>query len=509
MASPRNSPHDGQGPEWSERMLDSDGATLPHKLTRDAPVAAISLAMNDSPLAGRTPVRPTRMAVSDDHKLSFWSRRWLTVASTRALALADQAVVSGTSFLTTAMIARWAFPDELGIYAMAISLLVSWVAVQESMVLLPYTIHRHRPQATPTEHAGSYLALSGLFSMLAMALFSMAALGLSTANAPHGLVAATLVLAVAVPFASLREFGRRFAFAHLRVLQSLTLDLAVSTVQLCGLAWLGWTGRLSAVTDCAAIGVAYAVPSVAWLYLSRESFASQRGQLRKSMCRSWQFGKWLCATRIAESLHAQVIYWLLALAIGTAATGVYAACMSIVSFSNPIILGFFNILLPQASLALAQGGVSRLQREVFRDALLLGAAMALFCLLVLFGGEQVMRLLFHGPHYEGQGHTLLVLALAFLAAALGMPAATALATIERPHALFWASLIAMVVTVVLVWFLMLKWGLVGAAYGLLAGNAVGTLGRWAAFLYLVQQANPEAASNPVVSLTSPTPTVNG
>ena len=97
----------------------------------------------------------------------------------------------------------------------------------------------------------------------------------------------------------------------------------------------------------------------------------------------------------------------------------------------------------------------------------------------------------------------------FLAAALGMPAATALATIERPHALFWASLIAMVVTVVLVWFLMLKWGLVGAAYGLLAGNAVGTLGRWAAFLYLVQQANPEAASNPVVSLTSPTPTVNG
>jgi len=68
--------------------------------------------------------------------------------------------------------------------------------------LLPYTIRRHRPQATPTEHAGSYLALSGLFSMLAIAMFSMDALGLSTALAPHGLVAATLVLAAAVPFAS-------------------------------------------------------------------------------------------------------------------------------------------------------------------------------------------------------------------------------------------------------------------------------------------------------------------
>jgi hypothetical protein len=87
--------------------------------------------------------------------------------------------------------------------------------VQESLVLLPYTIHRHRPQATSTEHAGSYLALSGLFSMLAIAMFSMAALGLSTALAPHGLVAATLVLAAAVPFASLREFGRRVCLGSL------------------------------------------------------------------------------------------------------------------------------------------------------------------------------------------------------------------------------------------------------------------------------------------------------
>jgi hypothetical protein len=126
--------------------------------------------MNDSPLAGRTPARPTRMAVSDNHKLSFWSRRWLALACTRALAVAE-AVVSGTSFLTTTMIARWAFPDDLSIYAMAISLLVSWVVVQESLVLLPYTTHRHRPQATSTEHAGSHLALSGLFSMLAIAMF--------------------------------------------------------------------------------------------------------------------------------------------------------------------------------------------------------------------------------------------------------------------------------------------------------------------------------------------------
>jgi O-antigen/teichoic acid export membrane protein len=433
-------------------------------------------------------------------------RRWLTIAGTRAIALADQAVVSGTSFVTTAMIARWAFPDELGIYAMAISLLVSWVAIQESMISLPYTIQRHSPQVTPTERAGSYLALSGLFSMLAIAIFSIVAFGLSVAIAPHGLVAAISILAAAVPFAALREFGRRFGFAHLRVMQSLMLDLASSAVQLCGLAWLGWTGRLSAVTACTAIGVGYAVPSVAWLYLSRERFTVRPSELRKAMRQSWQFGKWLCASRIAESLHAQLIYWIVALAIGTAATGAYAACMSIVSFSNPLILGFFNILLPQASVALAKGGVSRLQREVIQDTLLLGAAVGLFCLLVVFAGEQAMHLVFHGPRYEGQGHTLLVLALAVLAGALGMPAANALATIERPYAIFFASLIAMVVTVVLVWVLILKWGLVGAAWGFLAGNAVRTLARWAAFLRLVRQIDAQATPHVVAA---PAPALSG
>jgi len=449
------------------------------------------------------------MALSDSDKLDFLPRRWLAVASTRGLALADQAIVSGTSFLTTVMIARWAFPKELGIYAMAISLLVSWVAVQETLVLLPYTVHRHHSQASPTEQAGSYLALSGLFSILGIVIFLLTALGLSIAGAPHGLVAAVLILAAAVPFASLREFGRRFAFAHLRVLPSLALVLATSALQLTGLAWLGHAGRLSAATACAAIGVASAVPSIAWLYHSRGNFASQQGQLRNTISQSWRFGKWLLATRIAESLRTQAAFWLLALVIGTAATGAYAASLSIVSFVNPIIMGLFNILLPQASLAFAEGGCNRLRRETIRDALMLGAAMVLFCLLVAIGGEWAMQLVFHGPHYEGQGHTLLALALALLASALGMPAASALATMERSHAIFWASLIAMVVTVVPAALLIMNWGLVGAAYGLLAGNVAGTLVRWAAFLYLVQQADPEAALNAVADVANPTPTVNG
>jgi hypothetical protein len=44
------------------------------------------------------------------------------------------------SFLTTVVIARWTIPDELGLYSIGISLLVSSVSIQESVIPLPYTI---------------------------------------------------------------------------------------------------------------------------------------------------------------------------------------------------------------------------------------------------------------------------------------------------------------------------------------------------------------------------------
>ena len=61
------------------------------------------------------------------------------------------------------------------------------------------------------------------------------------------------------------------------------------------------------------------------------------------------------------------------------------------------------------------------------------------------------------------------------------PASIALATMERPRAIIIVTTIEAVLTVALVWLLMTKWGLLGAAYGMLAGSVAGAVGRWVAF----------------------------
>jgi O-antigen/teichoic acid export membrane protein len=418
---------------------------------------------------------------------------------THALALADQAVVSAASFLTTILIARWTIPNELGLYSIGISILVSSIAIQESLISLPYTIRQHRALGTPVEHAGSSLTHCALLSALGTVILLVFALALSATNADPRLRAMIWTLTGVLPFAFLREFGRKLSLAHLRTGHALILDSAIATIQLAALCWIGWIGLMSGATACAAIGFACASASIVWLYFSRDKFAVRWSQVLTTARQSWGLGKWLFAGQIAVSVQGYMTYWLLALVIGTTETGVFAACMSIVLFANPVITGIGNIMTPRAVFALKDGGGLLLRHQMARDALLLSAVMISFCFVILFSGEDVMRLLYPGKEYDGQGHTISVLAVALLASAAGSPASNGLASLEHPRAIVWASAIGVVITGLLVWPLMVKWGLVGAAYGFLAGNVAASAGRWGAFLTLVPQSNAKSHSVPIGS----------
>ena len=468
---------------------------MDYNLKSSLPITERAPAQSSAPPFGQRCVAITADPCTAQEATRWWWVSLLRTAwgtwGTHALALADQAVVSAASFLTTVVIARWTVPNELGLYSIGISLLVSSLAIQESLISLPYTIQQHRAPGTPAEHAGSSLTYSALLSALGIVVLAMTALALSANGAEPQLRAMTWTLAGVLPFALLREFARKFSLAHLHTGQALTLDSAVAAIQLAGLGWIGWTGRMSSAAACAALGVACASTAIVWLCFSRGKFVIRWDQVLKTTRQSWGLGKWLFAAQITLSVQAYMAYWLLALVVGTTATGVFAACMSVVSFANPLITGLGNVLTPRAVLAFKEGGGARLRRQAIGDSLLLGAAMTLFCAVVMFAGEDIMRLLYHGKEYEGQGHTVAVLAVALLASAVGFPASNALASMERARAIVWASSVGAVITGVLVWLLMVEWGLVGAAYGFLLGNVAATVGRWVAFLTLVSDREPK------------------
>ena len=235
--------------------------------------------------------------------------------------------------------------------------------------MLPYTIQRHRPSRSPAEHAGISLLHSGLLAAAATAALALAAVGTLAFGTNANRTWLILALVLAVPFAMQREFGRTYAFARLDVANALILDAAVAALQLSALGWLGWTGRLSAVGACAALGGACALTSFVWLYCMRSNFVIRVEQLWRATGESWALGKWLCAGQVAVSIQGYASYWVLPLLVSMNETGVYAACTSIASLANPLLTAYRNTLTPRAVLAFKEGGGAMLRRQAARDAL--------------------------------------------------------------------------------------------------------------------------------------------
>jgi O-antigen/teichoic acid export membrane protein len=420
----------------------------------------------------------------------IWYRVVRGASRDHALALTDQAIVSGTSLLTTLLIARWSNPAQLGVYTVGTTLLLSIVGFQESLILEPYLIQRYYGNTTAAERAGAALMLSFGFSALSTLICAVAAFGFLELSDSREMILTTAAIAVIAPFALTRNFARRLLFARLEFRDALVIDVAVAVVQLSTLVWLGWKGQMSALSAWVAFGAANAFTAIGWLYHARADFIVRMRHVSTVLKQSWPLGKWLLVGQITALVQGNITYWLSISVAGAAVTGLFAACMSIVGLANPMLLGLGNSIMPRSVIAWNNGGGRQLFHEALRNTVLVAILMVGFTLAIVFAGEKVMTLLFHGAEYQGYRHVLIVLALSILAGALGSPAQFALAAMERARLIVASATIGSIATVILVWVLMTQWGLLGAAYGLLGGGAIGSAGRWIAFLRVAHRTAP-------------------
>ena len=159
-------------------------------------------------------MRPPVSAIAENLG-RVWKHAFRLVSRVHVLSLADQAVVSGTGFLTTLLIARWSGAEQLGVYAVGISMLGAILTCQYSLILEPYLIQRHYSQGTPAERAGASLTLSVLFSAASILVLTVVATGFLELGAGREIVVMTWAIAGALPFALTRDFARQFSFARL------------------------------------------------------------------------------------------------------------------------------------------------------------------------------------------------------------------------------------------------------------------------------------------------------
>jgi O-antigen/teichoic acid export membrane protein len=380
------------------------------------------------------------------------------------LAMVDQALVSGASFLATILIGRFGHAESLGLYSLGMSVVLALLAVQMSLVTTPYAVQHHTAGPTARAYAGSTLVMQ-LGLLLAVCAGLMV-----TAMFVHGPAQIVLFATVpAAPLLLLREFARRMAYARLAIERSLAIDLPVVVLQTTGLIFLAARGALSAPAAFAVLGLSAAAGAIVGLTWLARDVRFDRGALPGDLQRHWNFGRWIAGGQLLAVVNTQGIFWLVSLLRGDAETGVYAACLAIVLLCNPFILAVGNILTPRAAQTLAHHGPDALRCFILRAAAIIAVVMTIFCAAVALCGDRLIQLLY-GAEYAGHGLVITLLALTFLVSAVAMAVNDGLRALGRTHVEFAAMAVDALITVG-IGFLALRWfGLTGLAAASLLGS---------------------------------------
>jgi O-antigen/teichoic acid export membrane protein len=297
--------------------------------------------------------------------------------------------------------------------------------------------------------------------------------------------AVLVTMAVVTPFWLLKEFARRASFVELDARRPLLIDGAAAAIQITGLCLLWMRGELSAPSALLAAGAGHVSATLIWWFAFHPAFKLRPALFRRALCLNWSFGSWACVGRLTDMMHAYSLHWLLALVSGPAATGAYAAALSLLALANPVLMGIGNLLAPETARAYAAGGVAALRQVVFRASCHVTLITAVFVVLLISCAEPLLHLTF-GEIRDGQVAVVTILALGMLGGITGFGADNGLRALARPADSFKASLVGLIVSLSVAAAIVGQWDATGAALAALVGDLTSTLLRIGFFIRIVR-----------------------
>ncbi len=408
-------------------------------------------------------------------RLKFLGSRYPS-ASQSLLSIVDQAVVSGTSFLTAAIIGRLSSPGQLGLYYLGLSIVLIISGIQEQVIAGPYMVlSKHRRGGELDEYTGSMLLHHLVLTALTTGGLAVVAV-ICHLVGNKAILPGLWALLGAGPLILLRDGMRRFTFAKLRMTVAIALDATVAAAQIGGLLLLGFFGYLSLWSIFSVMGGACAAACLVWYLLDPPQLRLSRKRFVSDWRHNWTFGQWTLWSYLTGGTASYVMLWILGLTIDPTATAMLGACTTIVGVTNVVMFGMSNVLTPLAAHSFAAGGPSELRRILSSAAVFLTVVIGSFCLLVLLTGDGLVVLVF-GPHYHGTGAILLTLASGAVMAGLGTVAGNGLWAIGQTRPSFAADVCGMLATLIGAAVLIHPFGVLGAALAIFSGISAAAVAR--------------------------------
>jgi O-antigen/teichoic acid export membrane protein len=388
------------------------------------------------------------------------------------ISLANQLIVSGTSFISGLIVARFCGASEYGLFSVCMTLLITAGVFQGSLVSVPYTIYHARLSAEEQRLAVGDAIYYFTYCALAGVIFISTYFGIFMIDEIYNSgIGWAIAYFVVIPCALFRELCRGVCIGDLRLAIVFYMDSAMSIAFFIMLYIFYVSQKLSLAAVFLSLCISALVGILVWgnAYRHKVRFRGDFG--RKRFIHHWHIGKWILAGNAPLAANFSVNVWLVAVLLGTREAGLYGACSVLVMSIHPAVTAYYNVIFPHASRTFVTEGSAKLFGLAIRCSGLIAVVVGVYCLVLFSWGDWLLTTIF-GKEFVGSGEMASMLALGLWLRSVSMPMQVALMVVEKAELNAFASLFALLCNILGTLLLIPGIGAVGAVFSMVISEAV-------------------------------------
>jgi len=442
----------------------------------------------------------TAVAASDADSIDSGSSsrkaaRWATKGG---LAILDQGLISGSNFLIGILLARWLVPAEYGAFSLAFSVFLLLSYVYQSLLSEPQAVFSGSAYRQCLRgYLKALLSIQLVVTIFGLVLLGGSATVVYFMGEADGLPGALAGVAIASPCILFFWLLRRSYYMNLAPARAAMGAFIYFVLVVSGLIVAYRKALISPFSAYLLMAIGALATGIFLLTQVKKVLppdACEPPTARQAWHKHWEYGRWALAVSVVTWIPYYMYYPLVSAFRGMAAAGQLKALMNLSLPMEQSYTALAILFLPYAARVCREKGISSSGKLVRRIIMLfVGGAVLYWGLMIPFKGV-VFHVLYGGKYMEvAPLIPYVALGTTMWSAAFGP--AILLRAIESPHLIFYARLVASILSLVVGVPATKMFGLWGVVISIIVAN----IAAFVISMYILQRkARSASLPNPVL-----------
>ncbi|HOS47606.1 MAG TPA: hypothetical protein PLG57_03170 [Bacteroidia bacterium] len=386
--------------------------------------------------------------------------------NTTLLVYGDQAVVSGFSFLSSVVLARFLGVDGFGIYSVAWLGVLIASSINQPLIIAPMQTLSGKKSPEEQNIYLQALVFKQLLFAAAMGFLSfLSVLFMEYILKDWKVDSIILAFPLAVFTFLLQDFFRRYFFVIGKPHKAILIDFVAYGGVLLSAFTIHFVQEIDAQFVLLLTAVFFLYASLIGIWSIPELKYNWQS-IKEVILEHWDFSKWLTATALLQWFSGNLFIIAAGAILGPVAVGATRMAQNIVGVTHVLFLAMENIIPTRAANHQRIAGNHGMFKYLWKFTLQMGLiTFTLLALIAIFSGNIIE--LCYGKAFMEYRHILIGFCALYVIVFLGYPLRYAIRTMEKTHLIFVSFVASAIFSIISAYPIIKTFGLNGVVAGLM------------------------------------------